>query len=56
MKFKIDENLPIEVAEMLQQDKHTVLAIFKRLLKALSSEPLEKHLWIVDENRIRIRK
>jgi len=117
MKFKIDENLPIEAAEMLrqaghdvltvfdqnmsgeadaqialvcqsegrvivsldldfadirtypprdfaglivlrlkQQDKIHVLWIFERLLKALSSEPVEKRLWIVDENRIRIRE
>jgi predicted nuclease of predicted toxin-antitoxin system len=111
MKFKIDENLPIEAAEILrqaghdaltvydqymsgnadaqiasacqqegrvivsldldfadirayppkdfaglivlrlkQQDKIHVLEIFERLLKSLSSEQLEKRLWIVDES------
>lgn len=116
MKFKIDENLPIEMAELLsragydaatvydqnlvgepdsniaaicqleqraiitldldfadirayppdqfsglivmrlkQQDKPYVLGIAKRLIKALSTEKLEGHLWIIDEKRIRIR-
>lgn len=116
MKFKIDENLPIEVADLLQQvghdavtvydqnlvgeadeniatvcqsekraivtldtdfadirayppeaylgiivmrlkrqDKPYVLDIVKRWIKALSEEPLESHLWIVDERQIRIR-
>jgi len=116
MKFKIDENLPIEVAELLsqtghdaitvydqnltgetdsniaaicqsekraivtldldfadirayppkefsglivmrlkQQDKPYVLGIAERLVKALLSEELEGHLWIIDERRIRIR-
>lgn len=117
MRFKIDENLPIEVAEMLlneghdaltvldqqmcgdtddqiaavcqrerriivlldldfaniraypprdfsglivlrlkKQDKVHALEVFKRLLRTLSSEQLEKRLWIVDENRIRIHE
>ena len=116
MNFKVDENLPIEVAEMLrqaghdalsvhdqnlvgssdqklssicqlekraiitldtdfadirayppsqfaglvvlrlkQQDKPYVLPVVSRFIKALSTEELEGQLWIVDENRIRIR-
>jgi len=116
MKFKIDENLPIEVAELLRQtgydaatvleqdlggsadtdlaslcqkerrvfvtldtdfadirayppekfyglivlrlkrqDKPYVLQIFSRLIRIFSTEPLERHLWIVEEDRIRIR-
>lgn len=115
-KFKIDENLPIEVADMLQQagyeaatvydqrlvgavdpeiakvcqtekralvtldldfadirvhpphdysgiivmrlkqqDKPYVLDIVARWIKALPDEPLAEHLWIVDDNKIRIR-
>lgn len=46
MRFKIDENLPIEVAGLLEQDGHEVLR----------SEPLERRLWIVEEHRIRIRE
>jgi predicted nuclease of predicted toxin-antitoxin system len=116
MKFKIDENLPVEVAELLReaghdaataieqqlggsadlrivevcqeerralvtldtdfadlrgyppkdypglvvlrlrrQDKPHVLEVLGRALTAFASEPLEGHLWIVEEDRIRIR-
>jgi predicted nuclease of predicted toxin-antitoxin system len=116
MKFKVDENLPIEVAEMLrqgghdaatvleqhlgggddaqlaalcqlesrilvtldmdfsdirnyppaefpglvvlrlrQQDKPHVLDVLVRLVQVLDQEPIEGCLWIVEENRIRIR-
>ena len=116
MKFKIDENLPVEVADLLRlaghdamtvreqhlvgqadpnvalvcqreervlvtldtdfadmriyppeqfsglivlrlrrQDKPHVLEIFTRLMRVFSSELLERHLWIVEEERIRIR-
>ncbi len=116
MRFKVDENLPTEVAEMLrraahdastvleqhlggssdaklaalcqrenrvlvtldmdfadirayppaefpgfivlrlkQQDKPHVLTVCTRLVQVLLLEPLEGQLWIVEENRIRIR-
>ena len=116
MKFKVDENLPIEVAGMLrhaghdavtvleqnlggstdtqlaalcqhesrilvtldmdfsdirnyppaefpglvvlrlrQQDKPHVLGLCARLMEVLQAEPIEGRLWIVEENRIRIR-
>ena len=116
MKFKVDENLPIEAAEMLrqaghdaatvleqhlggsddaqlsalcqlegrilvtldmdfsdirnyppaefpglvvlrlrQQDKPYVLGVLVRLVQVLPQEPIEGHLWIVEESRIRIR-
>jgi predicted nuclease of predicted toxin-antitoxin system len=116
MKFKIDENLPIEVAELLQQtghdaltvhdqnlvgssdpklaaicqsenrvvvtldtdfadirayppvqfaglvvlrlkqqDKFYVLPVISRFIRALSTEELDGRLWIVEENKIRIR-
>jgi predicted nuclease of predicted toxin-antitoxin system len=116
MKFKVDENLPIEAAEMLQQgghdaatvleqhlggsddaqlaalcqlesrilvtldmdfsdirnyppaefpglvvlrlrqqDKPHVLDVLVRLVQVLDQEPIEGNLWIVEENRIRIR-
>lgn len=117
MRFKIDENLPIEAAEMLadeghdaltvldqqmsgdtddqiaavcqrekrvvvsldldfadirvyppkdfaglivlrlkKHDKIHVLEVIQRLLKAITAEPIENRLWIVDENRLRIRE
>ena len=116
MKFKIDENLPVEIASLLEgdghdavtvsqqqlcgvpdarifevcqrekralvtldtdfadikmyppnelfglivfrlkkQDKPYVLSIARRLLKVLPNEPLKRHLWIVEDCRVRIR-
>lgn len=116
MRFKIDENLPVESAELLQkagyesdtvyseritgtddktiskicqkegrtlltldlgfsdirtyppvdfpglivlrlsrQDKIHVLEIIRKIIVAISKEELEGKLWIVEENRIRIR-
>ena len=117
MKFKVDENLPVEVAELLQeaghgattihdeklvgadddeiapvflkekrafltfdlgfadirsyppseylglivfrlksQDKAHVLDVCKQLLTTIGSEELERCLWIVEEDRVRIRR
>jgi predicted nuclease of predicted toxin-antitoxin system len=117
MKFKIDENLPIEAAELLQQNGHDaitvleqnlggeadshiaqvcqteeralitldtdfsdirtypprqfpglivlrlrwqdrlrVLEALQRVIQVFASEPLEGQLWIVEEERIRIRE
>ncbi|MBU0700901.1 DUF5615 family PIN-like protein [bacterium] len=116
MKFKVDENLPVEVADLLrqtgydavtvmdqhlggsndpkiasicqqenrvlvtmdtdfadirayppsdfsglivlrlrQQDKNHVLDVIARLTKMLSDEQIDKYLWIVEEERVRIR-
>lgn len=116
MRFKVDENLPVEVAELLQraghealtvhdqglagetdsalatacqsehralitldtdfadirtyppghysglvvlrlkqQDRRRVLEVVSRLVKAIAVEDLVRHLWIVDERRIRVR-
>lgn len=115
MKFKIDENLPIEIAWLLQkhghdattvfqeelegaidsriakvcqsekrtlvtldtdfsdirtyppkdfegiivlrlenQDKLYVLSVMNRLMDMLINEPVSRHLWIVEEGRVRI--
>lgn len=43
------------VLRLRQQDKPHVLRILSLLISKLSIEPLEKHLWIVDEESIRIR-
>jgi predicted nuclease of predicted toxin-antitoxin system len=116
VKFKIDENLPIEFAELLiakghdaltvfeqrlqgeadpaiadvcvqegrvlvtldlgfadlraypprqfsgfivlrvgRQDKRHLLDVFRRCMPLIGQEPLEYHLWIVEETRVRIR-
>jgi len=50
------ENYPgLIVLRLGRQDKPHVLDIFQKLLKAIGREPLEGRLWIVEENRIRIR-
>ena len=116
MKFKIDENLPVEVADLLRRSDHdaatvleeelggtadvdiasicrqesralitldadfanirayppnqhhglvvlrlrrqskpSVMGALQRLMPLLSSEPLDRRLWIVEADRIRIR-
>lgn len=44
------------VLRLGRQDKLHVLAILRRLIPLLEREPIEKRLWIVEEERIRIRE
>ena len=44
------------VLRLARQDKPGVLSVIARLLEVLYSEPLAGTLWIVEENRIRIRR
>jgi predicted nuclease of predicted toxin-antitoxin system len=37
------------------QDKHSVVAVAKRLVMALREHPIDRELWVVDDRRIRIR-
>jgi len=116
MKFKIDENLPVEIAEVFQlaghdaitvvdqnlsgeddavvidicsreertlvtldldfadirnyppqkfpgimvfrvqrQDKNLLVTILKRVIPMIESEPVKRHLWIIEETHVRIR-
>jgi len=43
------------VLRLRQQDKPHVLNVLTRLTKLFGQEPLDRHLWIVDEKRVRIR-
>jgi predicted nuclease of predicted toxin-antitoxin system len=43
------------VLRLRRQDKRHVIEALERLTPLLSSEPLECHLWIVEETRVRIR-
>jgi len=43
------------VLRLRRQDKHHVLQTINRLIPLLSQEPLQQLLWIVEEDRIRIR-
>ena len=83
MKFKIDENLPVELAQLLNQGKHNALTVLDQklegsddpgiivfrvsrqskpqLVKVLQGliplfdrEPIKKHLWIVEDSRVRV--
>ena len=46
----------IVVLRSRRQDKQVVLALAERVIKALKNEALSQKLWIVDEQRIRIRE
>lgn len=43
------------VLRLRRQDRDHVVTTLKRLLPILSEEPLSGHLWIVEENALRIR-
>jgi predicted nuclease of predicted toxin-antitoxin system len=43
------------VLRLRQQDKPYVLDVLTRLVQIIRREPLEGHLWIVEESRVRIR-
>lgn len=44
------------VLRLRQQDKPHVLDVLAHLIPLLGQEPLERHLWIVEEKRVRIRE
>ena len=50
-----DEYPGLIVLRPNRQDKPHVLAVLEQLLPRLTTEPLVNRLWIVDENRLRIR-
>ena len=49
------ENNGIILFRIQNQSKRNVLNIFEQLIPKLKSETIDKHLWIVEENKIRIR-
>jgi len=44
----------IVVLRVARQDKPHVLAVFRAALPLLGQHPLQHHLWIVEEDRVRI--
>lgn len=46
----------VVVLRLMRQDKPHVLEVCARMIPLLSDEPLAQRLWIVEENRIRIRE
>ena len=45
----------IIVMRLNRQDKPHVLEVFERIIRLFSQEPIDRHLWIIEEDRIRIR-
>jgi predicted nuclease of predicted toxin-antitoxin system len=45
----------IIVLRVINQAKHHILEIFLRALPIIDRETLDRHLWIIEESRIRIR-
>ena len=45
----------IIVLRLRKQDKPTALKYIHRIAPLLETEPLDRHLWMVDENNVRIR-
>ena len=44
------------VLRLRQQGKPSVMNVLARIAQVFSQEPLKGHLWIVEENRIRVRE
>ena len=50
------ENFPgIIVLRIRRQSKYHIIELFRRIMPLLNCERLVQHLWIVEENRLRIR-
>jgi predicted nuclease of predicted toxin-antitoxin system len=50
-----DEYPGIIVLRLMRQDKPHVLAAIRRVLPLLSTEPVARRLWVVEEHAVRIR-
>jgi predicted nuclease of predicted toxin-antitoxin system len=50
------EHQGIIVLRIKRQSRAIVLEAIKRLIPLLHTEPMEKRLWIVEENKIRVRE
>lgn len=46
----------IIVFRILNQDKNNVVDLMGRIMPFLQEHNIDKHLWIVEQNRVRIRK
>jgi predicted nuclease of predicted toxin-antitoxin system len=43
------------VLRVRRQDKYHLMAVFQRVIPLIEQESVEHHLWIIEENRVRIR-
>ncbi len=46
----------IVVLRLARQDTPAVIRVLRRVIDALKEEPVSGNLWVVDENRIRVRE
>ncbi len=53
--YPYDNNPGIIVLRLRNHGKLHVMDVFRRLLPLIGREPLQAHLWIVEESRVRIR-
>lgn len=53
--YPLTEYAGIIVLRLLHQDKPHVLAVIQRLLPLLKTESLSGHLWLIDEDKVRVR-
>ena len=53
--YQPDRFCGIIVMRLNQQDKSHVIEVFGRVIHLLAKEPIEQRLWLVEEDRIRIR-
>ena len=54
-KFPPQNYTGIIVLRLSDQSRPAVINVIKKLIPLFATEPLEGHLWIVDEQRVRIR-
>lgn len=50
-----EEYAGIVVLRVVRQDKPYLIKVFHRIIQLIDIEPLNQHLWIVEDSRIRIR-
>lgn len=53
--YRPSEHSGIIVLRLRRQDTPHVLSVVREMIPLIRSEPLKKHLWVVEEHRIRIR-
>lgn len=53
--YQPDRFCGIIIMRLNRQDKPHVIEVFRRVMRLFAREPIEQHLWVVEEDRIRIR-
>jgi len=53
--YQPDRFCGIIIMRLNRQDKPHVIEVFRRVMRLFAREPIEQRLWVVEEDRIRIR-